>query len=84
MHADELGGLAMLAAAVGPDTEPVPDVRALERAATAGPWVLTTLVTVAGAASLRAAATAGGARAAAAAPAPVSLCENSKLVCQIH
>ncbi|GAA5169674.1 helix-turn-helix domain-containing protein [Amycolatopsis dongchuanensis] len=56
VHAAELGGLAVLAGAVGPDTEPVPDVRALERAASEGPWVLTTLVTVADSTSLRAAA----------------------------
>jgi hypothetical protein len=33
VHADTLGGLAVLARAIGPDTEPVPDVRALERRA---------------------------------------------------
>ncbi|MCY1139150.1 helix-turn-helix domain-containing protein [Actinoplanes sp. Pm04-4] len=56
VHADELGGLVLLAAAVGPGTEPVPDVRALDRAT--APWMLTTLDAVAETASLRAAATA--------------------------
>ncbi|GAB2586909.1 hypothetical protein Aab01nite_50930 [Paractinoplanes abujensis] len=58
VHADELGGLALLAAAVGPGTEPVPDQRALDRAAATAPWVLATLDAVARSASLRAAATA--------------------------
>jgi sugar diacid utilization regulator len=50
----DLGGLALLAATVGVGTEPVPDVRRVERAAAAAPGVLATLTT----ASLRAAATA--------------------------
>ena len=58
VHADDLGGLTLLAAAVGPGTEPVPDVRALDRAAATAPWMLTTLDAVAETASLRAAATA--------------------------
>ncbi|MFJ9030723.1 helix-turn-helix domain-containing protein [Streptomyces sp. NPDC102274] len=56
VYADELGGLALLAASVGPDTEPIPDVRALDRAITAAPWAGGTLHTVAYATSLRAAA----------------------------
>ncbi|MFC5753934.1 helix-turn-helix domain-containing protein [Actinomadura rugatobispora] len=56
VHADRLGGLAVLAAAVGPDTEPVPDVRALERAAASAPWMLAVLDAVASARSLRGAA----------------------------
>ncbi|MCO8277944.1 helix-turn-helix domain-containing protein, partial [Actinoplanes sp. TRM 88003] len=55
VHADDLGGLMLLAAAVGPGTEPVPDVLALDRAT--APWMLTTLDAVAETASLRAAAT---------------------------
>ncbi|UQS23493.1 helix-turn-helix domain-containing protein [Amycolatopsis thermalba] len=55
---DELGGLAVLAEAVGPGSEPVPDVRALERAAACAPWMLATLDAVATSASLRAAAAA--------------------------
>ncbi|WP_243770146.1 helix-turn-helix domain-containing protein [Amycolatopsis acidicola] len=61
VHADEPGGLSVLAAAVGPETEPVPDVHAVERAAQAAPWVLATLatlVTVAAEPSLWAAASA--------------------------
>ena len=53
---DELGGLALLARVVGPDTEPVPDVRSLTSAAATAPWALTTLVAVAELDSLRAAA----------------------------
>ncbi|MFC4057604.1 helix-turn-helix domain-containing protein [Planomonospora corallina] len=56
VHADELGGLAVLAAAVGPGTAPAPDVRALERAGAGAPWTLTTLYAVAYEPSLRAAA----------------------------
>ncbi|XVQ14658.1 helix-turn-helix domain-containing protein [Spirillospora sp. CA-255316] len=56
VHADRLGGLAVLAAAVGPDTEPVPDVHALERAAASAPWMPAVLDAVASARSLRAAA----------------------------
>ncbi|MCW2912467.1 MAG: transcriptional regulator, CdaR [Actinomycetia bacterium] len=58
VHADQMGGLAVLAAAVGPGTEPVPDVRALERAGATAPWMLATLEAVASNPSLRAAATA--------------------------
>ncbi|WP_250038213.1 helix-turn-helix domain-containing protein [Paractinoplanes maris] len=58
VHADDLGGLALLATAVTPGSEPIPDVRALERAAATTPWMLTTLDAVAETASLRAAATA--------------------------
>ncbi|QFU89016.1 helix-turn-helix domain-containing protein [Amycolatopsis sp. YIM 10] len=57
VHADELGGLAVLATAVGHDTAPVPDVVAFERALNCAPWVLPTLVAVAGSPSLRTAAT---------------------------
>ncbi|MFE4058700.1 helix-turn-helix domain-containing protein [Streptomyces sp. NPDC059096] len=56
VYADDLGGLVLLADAVGPGTEPVPDVRALERAVGAAPWAALTLHTVAFAPSLRAAA----------------------------
>jgi hypothetical protein len=56
VHADALGGLAVLAQAVGPDTEPVPDVKALERAAATAPWMLSTLHAAAFAQSLRTAA----------------------------
>jgi hypothetical protein len=58
VYADQMGGLAVLAAAVGPGTEPVPDVRALERAGTAASWILATLEAVASSPSLRAAAAA--------------------------
>ncbi|MFF3753664.1 helix-turn-helix domain-containing protein [Streptomyces sp. NPDC002018] len=57
VYAEELGGLALLADAVGPGTEPIPDVRALDRALAAAPWVAGTLHAVAFAPSLRAAAT---------------------------
>ncbi|MBN6055327.1 helix-turn-helix domain-containing protein [Nonomuraea sp. RK-328] len=57
VYADDLGALELLAAAVDPGTwKDVPDVRALDRAASAAPWMLATLHAVAGAASLRAAA----------------------------
>lgn len=56
VHAEQLGGLILLAAAVGPGPEPDPDVRALEHAATAAPWMLATLDVVAETVSLRAAA----------------------------
>ncbi|WP_328470726.1 helix-turn-helix domain-containing protein [Actinoplanes sp. NBC_00393] len=58
VHADQLGGLILLAATVRPGTEPVPDVRALDRVAAAAPWALATLDAVAEAVSLRAAAAA--------------------------
>jgi hypothetical protein len=53
---EDLGGLALLADL--PDSADVPDLRALEHAAAAGPWVLSTLHALAEAGSLRAAATA--------------------------
>ncbi|MFF5297602.1 PucR family transcriptional regulator [Paractinoplanes globisporus] len=53
---EELGGLALLAEM--PDSADVPDLRALEHAIAAGPWVLSTLHAFADAASLRGAATA--------------------------
>ncbi|XVV16297.1 helix-turn-helix domain-containing protein [Actinoplanes sp. CA-131856] len=58
VHADQLGGLALLASVILPGTEPHPDLRALERAAAGAPWMLRTLDAVAEAASLRAAASA--------------------------
>jgi hypothetical protein len=58
VYADELGGLAVLAAAVTPGAAAVPDVSALERAGSAARWVLVTLDAVASHTSLRAAATA--------------------------
>ena len=57
-HAEELGPLAVLAAHIRPGSPLDPDTRALERAASAAPWMLRTLDTVASAASLRAAANA--------------------------
>lgn len=54
----DLGGLVVLAATVGPATAPVPDVGALATAAAIAPWALATLAAVAETASLRAAATA--------------------------
>jgi DNA-binding PucR family transcriptional regulator len=54
VHAAELGGLVLLAAADDPSA--LPDVKALEHAASAAPWMLTTLHAVAASASLRAAA----------------------------
>ena len=53
---EDLGGLALLADL--PDSADVPDLRALEHAAAAGPWVLSTLHAFAEASSLRAAAAA--------------------------
>jgi hypothetical protein len=53
---EDLGGLALLADL--PDSADVPDLRALEHATAAGPWVLSTLHALAEAGSLRAAATA--------------------------
>ncbi|MBE1537281.1 helix-turn-helix domain-containing protein [Actinomadura algeriensis] len=58
VHADEAGGLMVLARTVGPDAPPIPDVAAVERAARAAPWMLATLDAVAGASSVRAAAAA--------------------------
>ncbi|GIH26466.1 hypothetical protein Aph01nite_47760 [Acrocarpospora phusangensis] len=57
VRADELGGLMVLATAVTADTEPAPDVRALDHAASAAPWMLTTLYAAASEPSLRTAAT---------------------------
>jgi hypothetical protein len=56
VHAEELGGLFVLAGAVGPGTEPVPDVHALEHVGAAAPWMLRTLHAIVSAPSLRAAA----------------------------
>lgn len=56
VYADELGGVALLADLVAPGAEPPPDVRALDAAAAATPWLLPTLHAVASTASLRAAA----------------------------
>ncbi|MEV0634745.1 helix-turn-helix domain-containing protein [Streptomyces sp. NPDC050619] len=56
VHADELGGVALLADLVTPGAEPPPDVHAVEAAATTAPWLLATLHAVASTASLRAAA----------------------------
>jgi len=58
VHADQMGGLAVLAAAIGPGSDPIPDVHALDRAAAAAPWMLATLDAVASQSSLRTAATA--------------------------
>jgi hypothetical protein len=58
VRADDLGGLSVLASAVGPRTAPVPDVLALRRAHAAAPWALLTLHAVAAHASLRTAAAA--------------------------
>ncbi len=56
VYADALGGVALLAGLVVPGADPPPDVRDLETAAAATPWLLTTLYAVASTASLRAAA----------------------------
>jgi hypothetical protein len=56
VHAAELGSLTLLAE-VG-DQSSAPDVKALEHASAAAPWMLTTLHTMAASISLRAAATA--------------------------
>ncbi|MET9397139.1 helix-turn-helix domain-containing protein [Kitasatospora sp. NPDC002965] len=57
VYAEELGALTLLAAAVGPDTPPVPDVLALEHAITEAPWIAATLHAIANSPSLRSAAT---------------------------
>ncbi|MFD4560882.1 helix-turn-helix domain-containing protein, partial [Streptomyces sp. NPDC058469] len=57
VHADELGGIALLAALVAPGAEPPPDVHDVEAAAANAPWLLVTLNAVATTTSLRAAAT---------------------------
>ncbi|MER7482598.1 helix-turn-helix domain-containing protein [Streptomyces sp. NPDC126510] len=56
VHADELGGIALLARLVAPGSEPPEDVRALETAAATAPWLPATLHAVASTSSLRAAA----------------------------
>lgn len=56
VHADELGGIALLAELVAPGAEPPPDVHDLEAAAANAPWLLATLNAVATTTSLRAAA----------------------------
>ncbi|MER6784857.1 helix-turn-helix domain-containing protein [Streptomyces sp. NPDC000658] len=56
VHADGLGGLALLADLVAAGAEPPPDVRAVEAAAADAPWLLATLHAVTATASLRAAA----------------------------
>jgi hypothetical protein len=56
VHAEELGGIALLADLVVPGAEPPSDVRALETAAASAPWLAATLHAVAATASLRAAA----------------------------
>ncbi|MEV6487664.1 helix-turn-helix domain-containing protein [Actinoplanes sp. NPDC051633] len=53
VHHADLGGLALLAEHAG---EPIPDVRALEHAAAAAPWMLSTLYAVSATSSLRGAA----------------------------
>ncbi|WP_326720107.1 helix-turn-helix domain-containing protein [Streptomyces sp. NBC_00243] len=55
-YADELGALVLLADAVGPDTPPVPDELAVERAVAEAPWAAATLHAVSASPSLRAAA----------------------------
>ncbi|MFC8365374.1 helix-turn-helix domain-containing protein [Streptomyces griseorubiginosus] len=56
VHADELGGVALLADLVAPGAQAPPDVRALEAAGASAPWLLATLDAVVSTASLRAAA----------------------------
>ncbi|MFF7374892.1 helix-turn-helix domain-containing protein [Streptomyces massasporeus] len=56
VHAEQLGGIALLADVVAPGAEPPPDVRALETAAATTPWLPATLHAVVATASLRAAA----------------------------
>jgi len=56
VHADELGALALLADAVGPDMPPIPDLLAVERAVAEAPWAAATLHAVASSPSLRSAA----------------------------
>ncbi|MCX4817020.1 helix-turn-helix domain-containing protein [Streptomyces sp. NBC_01239] len=57
VHADELGGIALLADLVVPGAEPPSDVQDLEAAAANAPWLLATLNAVATTSSIRAAAT---------------------------
>ncbi|MFJ2606405.1 helix-turn-helix domain-containing protein [Streptomyces sp. NPDC087425] len=56
VYAEELGGIALLAGLVAPGAPPPPDVRALDTAATATPWLLATLYAVSSTPSQRAAA----------------------------
>ncbi|MFD7244683.1 helix-turn-helix domain-containing protein [Streptomyces massasporeus] len=56
VHAEELGGIALLADLVAPGAEPPPDVRALQTAAATTPWLSATLHAVVSTTSLRAAA----------------------------
>lgn len=56
VHADDLGVLLLLAQAVDLRRQPPPDADAVDRAATAAPWMLPTLDAVARTGSLRAAA----------------------------
>ncbi|MCP2169211.1 helix-turn-helix domain-containing protein [Goodfellowiella coeruleoviolacea] len=56
VHAEELGGLELLAQALGPDTPRPPDLDTLLRASAEAPWMLATLTVFAEAASLRGAA----------------------------
>ncbi|WP_062643159.1 helix-turn-helix domain-containing protein [Streptomyces maremycinicus] len=56
VHADELGGIALLADLVRPGAAPPADVLAVETAAADAPWLLTTLHAVTATASLRSAA----------------------------
>jgi hypothetical protein len=56
LRADDLGALPLLIRAADAERRPIPDVRALDRAAAAAPWVLATLDAVAGASSVRDAA----------------------------
>lgn len=56
VHAEKLGALSLLVQAADDHPEPVPDVRALNRAAATAPWVLATLEASAYTTSLRDAA----------------------------
>ena len=60
VRAEDLGGLLLLADTITRDSEPVPDVVALDRVGREGPVLLEALDAVAAAPSLRAAATALG------------------------
>ncbi|MFF0814158.1 helix-turn-helix domain-containing protein [Rhodococcus sp. NPDC003318] len=56
VRADDLGALTILIRAADAEKERIPDVRTLDQAATAAPWMLATLDAVASADSLREAA----------------------------
>ena len=56
VHADDLGGLLLLAACITPDSPPPPDTLAIEHARAVAPWMLSTLHALTVTASLRAAA----------------------------